>query len=252
MKRLNEQQKSIIKRLAKSGMSINKICKKLNLPKSTVYYWFRKTIGRKIKKVTIKNNLEEEIGEIIGIFAGDGNFYMDKNYRYRVRFYFSNDEIRYAQKVNWLLKQVYGKYGRVFTQGNMILIQIISKDISNHIKKFLFWEGKKTYSVRLKKQPKYYSLDFLKGFCRGLMDSDGWSTKGNLMISCVSEKLMNNLSESLTICGVPHLKTKWKRKDEVKSQTAIFLKKERAIKYSKIIGTSNSKKKIMPLAGISG
>lgn len=64
-------------------MSLISIIKKIRLPKSVVYYWFVKEKGKKIKPIKICNDLEEEIGEIMGVFAGDGNFYLDSNYRYR-------------------------------------------------------------------------------------------------------------------------------------------------------------------------
>jgi len=72
-----------IKKLAESGVSLNKISQKLTLKKSTTYYWFRKFSKNKMHKVKINRFLDEEIGEIIGAFCGDGNFYKDKRYQYR-------------------------------------------------------------------------------------------------------------------------------------------------------------------------
>jgi len=251
MKRLNKKEISFIINSAKQGKSINFISKNLGLSKSVVYYWFRKEIGKKIKKVEINKNLKEEIGEIVGAFAGDGNFYLDKNYRYRIRFYFSKNEIKYAEKFNSILKKVYGKCGNIMKYRNVVILDICGKVIIDHIKNFLVWEDKKSYSVRLKNKPPNYSLDFLKGFCRGLIDTEGWVNKNNLMINCVSDILMQNISDSLKILQIPHLLTSWKRKNK-EPHFAIFLKKENTLKYFNEIGSSNSKriKSMLPL-GIS-
>jgi hypothetical protein len=226
MRRLTEEQKKLIRKLAKNGFSLNFIAKKIRLPKSVVYYWFRKTVGRKMIVVKIDNSLEEEIGEIVGAFAGDGNFYLDSNYRYRIRFYLSSDEMEYAKNLNNLLKKVYGKEGNIISYRNMVIIDIFGKAIIEHIKNFLEWKGKKTYSVKLKSKPSSYSLNFLKGFCRGLIATEGWILKNNLMVSCVSKQLIDNLSESLNLLKIQHLKTVWRSGDKRELRYAIFFNKE--------------------------
>lgn len=241
MKRLNKTQISTIRKLTIAGNSVNKICKKLRLPKSVVYYWFRKERGVTFKQIKINENLEKEIGEIIGAFAGDGSFILDKNYKYKIRFYLSPDEIPYAKKIRKLLRDVYGKSGKMYIYENITIVEIFGKVIINHIHKFLTWENKKTYSVRLKGNINKLSLDFLRGFCRGLIDTEGWITKNNLMLSCVSDQLMNDLSNSLNILRIPHLKTSWKRKDENR-HIALFFNKKNTIEFFKKIGSSNSKR----------
>jgi intein-encoded DNA endonuclease-like protein len=236
MKRLTETQRELIKKMAKDGLSLISIIKKIRLPKSVVYYWFVKEKGKKIKPIKICNDLEEEIGEIMGVFAGDGNFYLDSNYRYRIRFYLSKDEIKYAKKLNNLLKKVYGKCGNIIFYRNMLIIDIHGKAIIEHIKTFLQWEGKKTYSIRLKKDPSEYSLEFLRGFCRGVFNAEGWIFKNNLMMSSVSKTLINNISESLNLLKVPHLKTVWKSKAKKKLSYAIFFNKANTIIFLQKIG----------------
>jgi len=242
MRRLDEKQKKTIKRLTMKGLSINKVSSKLRIPKSVVYYWYKRFFGKKFKEIRINNKLEEEIGEIVGSFAGDGNFYLDKKYRYRIRFSFSGNEIGYAKKISEKLKKIYGKPSRIYHYKNVTIVDIYGKKISEHIKSFLIWDKNKTATVRLIKHPSFYSLEFIKGFCRGLFDSDGWITKNNLMISCISENLMKNLSESLKMHDILHLNTKWEEKDSIKPRIAIFLNKKNTLDYMKKIGTSNSKK----------
>jgi len=252
MKRLDEKQKKLIKQLTMKSCSINKISNELKTSKSVVYYCYKKFFGKRLKEIQINDKLEEDIGEIVGAFAGDGNFYLDKNYRYRIRFSFSGNEIKYAKNISETFKKIYEKPCRIYNYQNVTIVDIYGKKISDHIKSFLTWDKNKTSTVRLTKSPSFHSLDFLKGFCRGLFDSDGWTTKNNLMISCISVRLMKNLSESLKMHGISHLNTKWKGKDEINPRIAIFLDKINTIKYFKIIGTSNPKRKILLPMGISG
>jgi hypothetical protein len=236
VRRLTEQQKSLIIKLASNGFSLNSIVKETKLPKSVVYYWFRKSVGKKIKTIKIHDNFEEEIGEIAGTFAGDGNFYLDSNYSYRIRFYFSRGEIEYANRLNNLLEKVYERCGNILPYKSVLIVDIHGKTIIEHIKKFLEWEGKKTYSVRLKHNPFEYSLNFLKGFCRGLIKAEGWILKNNLMVSCVSKSLIDNLSDSLDLLKIPHLKTVWKSKDNRKVRHAIFFNKKNTLTFFNRVG----------------
>ena len=49
------QQIQKIKQLAKKGESVNTIKEKLEIPKSTVYYHFKKEVGQKQKEQALKN-----------------------------------------------------------------------------------------------------------------------------------------------------------------------------------------------------
>ena len=75
-----------IKSLAKNGESVNTIKEKLEIPKSTVYYHFKKEVGQKQKEKALKIPENPEIqGEICGIFAGDGYVYVRGDGHYRKR-----------------------------------------------------------------------------------------------------------------------------------------------------------------------
>lgn len=253
MRRLTQKERSLIKELSKRGLSINKICNKLHLKKSVVYYWFRKYVHKKNNKVKINYTLEEEIGEIIGAFAGDGNYYFDpRNYSYKIRFYLSPDEGKYAEKLSLKINKLFNKKPRIYKYSYIIIVEIISKDAANFLKNYLSWKKSKTHTVQLIRPTSKYSINFLKGFCRGLFDTDGWVTKNNLMISCVSDNLMEDLSYSLKSFSIQHKLTQWKRIDEPNPVKAITLDKQNTIKYFHLIGTSNSKRKMMPPQGVSG
>lgn len=81
------KEKQRIQALASEGKSVNTIKDKLDLPKSTVYHHFKKEVGQKQKENRLELPEDNEVkGELCGVFAGDGNFYEDKNYKYRVKF----------------------------------------------------------------------------------------------------------------------------------------------------------------------
>ncbi len=76
-----------IKSMASNGKSVNQIKEELDIPKSTVYYHFRKEVGQKQKENQPEIlECEEFKGELCGIFAGDGNFHKQKEGHYRIQF----------------------------------------------------------------------------------------------------------------------------------------------------------------------
>ena len=246
LQRLNKKEKAMIKKLAIQGWSLNKISRELRLPKSTVYYWFRKAVGRKIKKIEIKESLKEEIGEIVGAFAGDGNYYVDKKYHHRIRFHFGLNELELAKRIKNLIFKVYNKKMRLYFDflQREIILRIYSKKIALHLKKYLWWRNKKVYTVKLRSEVESYSLDFIKGFVRGLIEAEGWIDKGNLKIACVSPDLIDNLSGALRLLKIPHSRTCWRSNEKnKKDRHAIILSRY----WTKILT-----KRIMPPAGVSG
>ncbi|MFB6208558.1 MAG: hypothetical protein ABEJ56_00280 [Candidatus Nanohaloarchaea archaeon] len=83
----SEEEISRIRKYASEGYSVNYIMKILDIPKSTVYYHLKKEVGQKQKENSIEIPEESEIiGEICGVFAGDGNYYYDeKKCEYRIK-----------------------------------------------------------------------------------------------------------------------------------------------------------------------
>ena len=242
MKRLTESQRLKTKKLAKNGMSLNKICNRMNLSKSLAYYWFRKVKEKKTKDIVINDSLETEIGEIMGAFAGDGSFFKDERYSYRVRFYLSRKEYNYAKKLNDLLSSIYKTYGRIYLYESVCILEVTRKRVIEHIREFLTWNGNRTLTIRLRKRPLEYSKNFLTGFCRGMVDTEGWICKNDLMISSISEGLINDMSKSLEILGISHMKTVWKAKERKNLRHAIFFNKKNTLDFASKIGFSNERK----------
>lgn len=180
------------------GISINKITKKLNIPKSTVYYYYRKIKGRKIKTINIKNDVES-IGEFIGLFAGDGNFFKDKNYHYRVSLYFnSKSEEGLKNEVKEMLTILFNKKPNDNLRcDGIFILSYSSKQIYLLLKKYLTWQinKKKTYSICLKY--KKITKKFKIGFLRGNLDSDGYLTKNKINFDSSSFKLIKDIMSFL-------------------------------------------------------
>jgi len=193
-------EKHRIRTLAAKGKSVNNIKDKLDLPKSTVYYHFQKEVGQKQKENQLQIPEDEEVrGEICGVFAGDGNFYEDKNYKYRVKFTLNiNDE--YWKELAAFLKKSFGKEPRVNHQENYnrTNLRYESKKLIDFLREKLNWsEEDKTGTIRLKDLN--YSHDFEIGFLRGLLDTDGFVSKkkNKITFNSISENLTKDVSKIL-------------------------------------------------------
>lgn len=246
------EKKKIIKKMYKEGYSLEKISKKLNLGKSTVFYWYRKYKGPTIKKIEINETLEESIGEIVGAFAGDGNYYRGKRYSYRIRICLSGNELQYAEKLRDIIRSVYKNVlVRLYKCKNVFVVDVTRKEIIEHIKKYLLWDENRSLTIRLKNSPDNYSTQFLKGFCRGIVDTEGWVCKNNLMVASSSYRLIDDLSESLDILGINHMKTSWKQTNgNLNRRYVVFFNKKNTFDFKDKIGFSNIKRerKLVPPA----
>lgn len=188
--------------LIKKGNSINEISKITGLGKSTIYFHYRKIKGKKTKVIKFHFSEDEEIGEFIGIFAGDGSFYKrPKTYHYVIRIYTGFYEKEYADFLMkrftiWFGKKPSTYLMRYKKRPSAIVNYYYSKEIYEFIKKYLEWDGKKTYSVRLKN----FNLKnekFNIGFIKGLIDTDGsyYKQKRRLSFSSVSKRLAEQAFE---------------------------------------------------------
>jgi len=199
MKRLTNEQKISIRKMALDGYSIRKIKDELNKSKTTIYYHTRKILGRKIKQIKIENDLNA-IGEFMGVFAGDGSFCKSKLYHYRIILFLSAKEENYMISLSNMLYSLFNKKPNVYFRKDHNYFEIIynSKKLYNFIREFLVWDGKKVYSIRLKKIN--HKREFLIGFLRGLLDSDGYSWKDHRRtnFSTVSIELAKQTSNTLS------------------------------------------------------
>ena len=204
MIRLTEQEKNQINILINKNISLNNISKITNKSKSTLYHHYAKIKGRKFSKIKF-NYTDEELGEFLGIFTGDGGFYFDKaRYKYIIRIYtglldkdYNNDLIKFFNKIFDKKPHNYIKF-----KDNVCILTYHSKDIYLLLKKFLDWNGTKTYSINIK-EPNNYSKDFYIGFLRGLFDTDGnfYRPKNRVSYGTVSSKLAFQVNEIMNSLG---------------------------------------------------
>ena len=131
--------------------------------------------------------------------SGDGTFSKDKRGHYKIRFSIGYYEKEYAQilenkMLTWFNKKPHKYYS--YFKGNLsaIILSYNSKIIYELIQKYLYWEGKKTYSIKLK-ELNLNNHDFNKGYLRGLIDTDGsyYAPKRRLSYSTVSKQLADQV-----------------------------------------------------------
>jgi hypothetical protein len=161
--------------MIKSGKSLNAISKETDIAKSSLYFHYKKLFGKKYKTTTTNKDSKEDLGEFIGVFAGDGNYFFDrKKYHHRIRIYTGHYEKDYSKYLSGFLTKLFSKPPRVYknSRKDVIISEYCSRDIYSLIKEYLEWETDKTKEVRLKNIDKL-EQEFLIGFLRGIFDTDG-------------------------------------------------------------------------------
>jgi len=130
MKRLNQTEKDYIISLLKEGKSLNYISKITGKNKSTLYPYYKKLFGKKFKDVIIDENDDLFIGELVGLFVGDGySFYDNKAKSYAVNLYFNHLERSYVDNLIELLTIKFQKKPQVYYSSDLINIKYHSKKL---------------------------------------------------------------------------------------------------------------------------
>ncbi|MBT4540671.1 hypothetical protein HOC35_04105 [Candidatus Woesearchaeota archaeon] len=213
--RLTKKELKNIQKLIDKEYSLNEITKITRKKKTTIYYHFRKIKGRTMNPITIKSNNKELIGEFIGLFAGDGCIDKTDKYQYRTYLYFNLNEKKFVEDLikNVLIK-LFGKRPMVFKVDNRINLCYYSKTIHKLIHNYLIWNKKirKTYTVELKN--KNHSKEFLRGFIRGSVDSDGHISNKRINFASVSYNLIRDIACSLEKLDIKYKLRKYIEKRE--------------------------------------
>ena len=232
------------------GISLNRLSKITGINKSTLYYHYRRLFGKKYEEIKIDETNSEKIGEFIGIFAGDGNYtFNKKTYHHRIRIYTGAHEIDYSNYLKSFLSRLFNKSPRTFLtkEKNVVVNLYYSKEIYGLIMKYLFWEGKKTYTVMLK-DFENLGTDFIIGFLRGLFGTDGgiYAQKNKVAFGTASKELASQIRNSLRLLGIEPGFYKYKDKPF----WYIDMYGERSRKFMELIEPNNPSKILYAQAGI--
>lgn len=218
--RLSPKEISLIRSLTFDGKSLNYLSRLLGVDKTTIYYQVRKFKPRIKKEFNPTGLTDYQIGELMGAFAGDGNYYHQsynrdfpkRSNQHKIRYFLTfSREKEYADYLFSLLKGLNLNPHTYSVDESVLVVFVNSKDYIEFIKKYLIWESDKTFTIRLKNPINSYPDSFLKGFARGLMDTDGFLNTSNAACACISSSLMDNLSEIFTKFKIDHSKTLTKR-----------------------------------------
>ena len=240
-KRLTKKEIKKINLLVNKGYSLNSISKILNKSKTTIYYHFKKIKGRTYTSIQINLTNEELTGEFIGLFAGDGCLNTTKDYRHRTFLCFNTKEEKYTNNlIENVLIVIFGKRPMIYRQEHRLYLFYYSKQIHNLIYQYLKWNKKyrKTYSVELKE--KIHCQDFIKGFLRGCVDSDGYISQNKISFATVSPGLKNDISHFLNEMDISHSARLYREKRENRKDIYhISIKKKDYVNFLKIIKPRN-------------
>lgn len=232
----------------KQRKSLNYISKQTNRGKSTLYYYYKKIFGKKFKNVKINYKDDEFVGELVGIFVGDGGYFYDsKGNKHAIRFYFNNSEREYVTEILQLLHKNLNKTSHLYRVKNVLIIRYYSKILYDFLMKYVKWEksgdpfkpNKKSRTVSLSSID--VSREFKIGFLRGFIDTDGHISDKKITFSSSSNKIIQQSISFLEDLGFRELKLyiyKEKRCNRVDMHHINIRKGERA-KFFQVIKPRN-------------
>ncbi len=154
----------------------------------------------KYRKVVLNLDDQMALGEFIGLIAGDGGqSYYAKKSVYKVRLYLSSNQHSLVRHIISLFQTLFSITPRVYNHQyrsrpyNMISIEIESKKIYEMIMEYLSWDKTKRRSKTIHlNNLESYATDFLCGFARGLIESDGWVSHNQIGFKSTSKLLAVN------------------------------------------------------------
>lgn len=245
--RLSKKEIKLIKKLTLERKSLRNVAKITGLTITTIYYQVRKFKPKQKREFSIKLN-DEETGELIGAFAGDGSYYHScptgsRSSHYRIKYTLSlYKDLKYAEHIKRLLEKTnLNVFLLKSISNNTVDVLVNSKCLISFIKNFLLWDGRKTYTVRLRLDLKKYSRSFIIGFARGLMDTEGFVEVSNVSCACTSKSLIKNLTGIFDILNIKYKLSERTREGRHKL-FLIRVYKKSLKKYFNYIGFSNKYK----------
>ncbi len=179
---LHPQIREKVLQLLFEGKSLNCIKKETGVKKTTIYYYMRKIYGRKIPVVTMDTTNILRNAEILGFFAGDGNFYYDLkegSYKTILSFNAYTEKHLHEYYTHSLYLLTNKKAYCYLVKNNELRTQLKAKEFYVFIKNHLTWDENltKTKSVQIRDKELLKDKEFCQGFLRGLIGSDGYISK---------------------------------------------------------------------------
>ena len=147
----------------------------------------------------------KEKAYLLGIILGDGYLYHDRWRHYKVNIYLNPKKDRdIAKIVIQLLNKIDIRPYEMHHHGCLI-IRFNSKSFYQYIEK------------EISKISKNKNSDFYLGFISGLIDSDGYVCKGDIVISNINKELIDMVRD---FCCELDIKSKiWEQKNSCKGKT---------------------------------
>jgi hypothetical protein len=248
--RFSTEDLKLIRKLTDEGKSLKYLSDLFNVRKNSIYYQVRKFKPR-IKKDFVANLSDFQIGELIGAFAGDGNYYHQpynkdfphRSTHHRIRYSLTySKEKDYAEYLKNLLFKTNLNPHIINRNNSDLILTVNSKEYINFIKTYLIWDKDKTLTIKLKNKISENSEDFLKGFARGLMDTDGFLNSSNVICACISKELINNLSDIFVKFGLNITRTSLNRGGNTRELYFVRVRSASLNEYANLIGFSGQNK----------
>lgn len=196
----------------------------------------RKLKGKKHQPIRIKLNDEKLIGEIIGLFAGDGYYANNKKrWDYRIKIYFNAKETLLIEYYKKSIFRLTGKIPGVLNGGSVKIMQLCSKEFCNFVLSYISFQGNKTKTIQLRDKSLRKNKEFMLGFLKGLTDADGYVRKDRKEIyyGSISKSLFNDFLEGLNLFGLEY--KVYLQKSQYSDFYKVRLKGKEVDKFIKII-----------------
>ena len=176
------------------------------------------------------------IGTYVGLWMGDGTQYYDRGFTIKI----CSDKRRKNLNnfIQDLIIRLFRKKSYIVEEKttNRAYIKFASKYIFDFIYEYVILNvGKKTYSIKLKKNVNHHKIDFLEGCLLGLSLTDGYLKKF-IRFNVISSRLAKNMYDILARFGFnPHHYIHDRREYGWKNLHMISLKKEESERLTRFL-----------------
>ncbi|OYT42678.1 MAG: hypothetical protein B6U78_00675 [Candidatus Aenigmarchaeota archaeon ex4484_224] len=196
-----------------------------------------------IKKVKLPRRLDENLAELIGYFAGDGNF--SENC-----LVLTDKDVENLKHYNKIIRKVFGTEGKIKKEDRQRLL-FCSKLVKEFIKVNFPEICKKSKEREVPQKIQVSKNEIIRGFIRGFFDAEGTVSKSSVKIVSTSKVLIEQIKLLLLRLGIlssyyeRNAKTKFKDKIyRIKVFSLRISDKENLKRFYEKIGFNDKKKKL--------